>query len=77
MLVAGLLSSNSVAMLAIFFLGKGSPQFRAQIYPLIPSMQLCVQSTRMFSPQIFGLPPKYDIELMVDLPDPTLPPSKL
>ena len=75
MLVAGLLLSNSVAILALFFLGRGSPQFRAQI-PLIPSMQPCVQSTQMFSTQI-GLPPKHDIELTINLLDPALPPPKL
>ena len=48
-LVAGLLWSNSMAILALFLLGRGSPQFRAQIHPLIPSMQPCAQSTRMFS----------------------------
>ena len=39
-------------MLALFLLGSGSPQFRAQIHPLTPSMQLCAQSTQMFSTQI-------------------------
>ena len=76
MLVAGLLLSNSVAILALFLLGRGSPQFRAQIHPLILRMQLCAQSTRMFSTPDFGLPPKRDIELTIDLLDPTLPPPK-
>ena len=63
-------------MLALFLLGRGSLQFRAQIHPLMPEYAaLCAEYSDVFNID-FGLPPKHDIELTIDLLDPTLPPPK-